>query len=79
VTQGTFRFTPASGSALTQSEVTVPMSDAARAWFSDSASAAFGSQFTLTMPFQLQGARLSSVTVTLTNGQGTSPAVSANF
>ena len=49
VTQGTFRFTVASGGALTQSEVTVPLTDAARAWFGDAASTAFGSQFTLTM------------------------------
>ena len=55
------------------------MSSAAQQWFSSTDSANFGSQFLLTMPFTLQGATLSSVSVTLTNGQGTSPAVSASF
>ena len=79
VTQGTFVFTPASGSSLTQSSVTVSMSSAAQQWFSSATRPNFGGQFLLTMPFTLQGATLSSVSVTLTNGQGTSPAVSASF
>jgi len=79
VSQATFRFTPAAGSALEASEVVVPMSDASRTWFSDTRSHAFGSQFLLTQPFTLQNARLASVTVSLTNGQGTSQGVSAQF
>jgi large repetitive protein len=79
VSQATFRFTPAAGSALEASEVVVPMTDAARSWFSDTRSHMFGSQFVLTQPFTLQNARLTSVTVSLTNGQGTSQGVSGQF
>ena len=39
----------------------------------------FGGEFTLTLPFTFQGGKFSSVSVTLTNGQGSSDAMTANF
>ena len=77
VTQGTFHVVFSNG---TSADATVTLTDSARAWFSDAASSPFGGQFSLTQPFSLQGqGALTSVSVTLTNGQGASAAVSANF
>lgn len=77
ITQGTFRFTPAGGGAPV--DVTVPMSDAAAEWFRNPASWKFGGEFMVTQPFTFQGGRYSSVTVTLSNGQGSSDAITASF
>jgi len=79
VTSSTFQFTPAAGSRLEASQVTVQTDAAAKQWFSDARSATFGSQFTFVQPFGLQNATLSEVSVTLTNAQGTSQAVRARF
>lgn len=81
ITQALFRFTPAAGSNLQTTELTVQLGDGARTWYQGEQSRAFGSQFTLTQQFNVQGdtSAISSVTVTLTNAQGTSPASSANF
>jgi hypothetical protein len=79
VTSSTFQFTPAVGSRLDSSQVTIQTEAAARQWFGDTRSNAFGGQFTFTQPFTVQNATLSEVTVTLTNGQGTSQPVRARF
>jgi hypothetical protein len=81
ITQALFRFTPAPGSTLQTTELTVQLGDGARTWYQSEQSRAFGSQFTLTQQFNVQGdtSAISSVTVTLTNAQGTSPAATANF
>jgi hypothetical protein len=79
VTEATFRFTPAPGSSLEETELVLPMADESRTWFNDSRSHAFGSQFLLVQPFTVENAILSSVSVSLTNGQGTSQVVSAQF
>ncbi|MCC6363672.1 MAG: putative Ig domain-containing protein [Bryobacterales bacterium] len=81
ITSATFRFTPASGSTLQTTELTVQLGDSAKAWYQSEASKPFGSQFTLTQQFNVQGdtSAISSVTVTMTNPQGTSTAVTANF
>jgi hypothetical protein len=81
LTQATFRFTGAAGASLQTSEVTVQLADPARQWFRDDASKLFGSQFTLVQPFAVQGSTdgIASVSVTLSNSQGTSQAASANF
>ena len=79
ISQATFRFTPSAGSILETSEVVLPMADASRVWFGDPRSHAFGSQFLLVQPFTVQNATLATVTVSLTNGQGTSQAVAAQF
>ena len=78
VTQGTFRFTTSGG---TTTDVTVPVSDGAKAWFQSSGSAAFGGQFSLAQPFTFQGGTpaITSIAVTLTNGQGVSAPATVNF
>jgi hypothetical protein len=79
VSTATFQFTPAAGSSLVANQVAVPTAAAAQQWYSDQSSANFGGQFTLVQPFTLQGATLTDVSVTLTNGQGTSQATKATF
>lgn len=79
--QAVFRFTPIPGSALQTTELTVSLEAGARAWYESEASRQFGSQFTLTQQFNVQGdtSAIASVTVTMTNAQGTSSAATANF
>jgi hypothetical protein len=81
VTQATIRFRPSAGSNLKTDEVTVALSDAAKAWFASGGSAAYGGQFTLTLPFSIVGGTnvLDSVTVILTNGAGSSAEASAQY
>jgi hypothetical protein len=79
VSSATFSFTPAAGSRLQASDVTVSTADVARTWYRDPRSNDYGSQFTFIQPFTVQGATLSEVSVTLTNGQGTSQVVRARF
>jgi hypothetical protein len=59
----------------------IDVSQAAKVWFGSTASVAFGGQFTVTIPFTLQGTvatnqtllqSIASVTVTIANGTGTS-------
>ena len=77
VTQATVRFHPSPGSNLQTDQVTVPLTEAAKAWFASGGSAAYGGQFTLTLPFAITGgATLDSVAVTLTNTAGVSAEVS---
>ena len=73
--------TPAPGSTLQTAELTVQLTQSAQSWYQSDPSKPFGSQFTLTQQFNVQGSTtdISSVTVTLTNGQGTSQAATANF
>lgn len=77
----TFRFSPASGSSLQTTELTVQLTEGARGWYQSEASRPFGSQFTLTQLFTVQGdtSAIASVSVTLANTAGTSPAGSASF
>jgi hypothetical protein len=79
VSTATFQFTPAAGSRLEASDVTVSTAEVARTWYRDPRSNDYGSQFTFIQPFTVRGATLSEVSVTLTNGQGTSQAVRARF
>jgi hypothetical protein len=79
VSEATFRFTPAPGSNLDDTEITLPMTGASKSWFTDTRSHAFGSQFLLVQPFTVENATLSGVAVTLTNGQGTSQPATAQF
>lgn len=78
VSQGTFRF---AGSNLQTTELAVPLGPAFTSWFTSTPSQQFGSQFTLTLPFNTQGdaSTVTSVTVILTNTAGNSQPVSANF
>lgn len=70
ITGSSFHFV---GTGLTASDFSVPVTPAFTTWYNDSTSAAFGTQFLLTMPFTLsQGAvsALTSVQATLTNSVG---------
>jgi hypothetical protein len=81
VTQAIFRFTASSGGNLQTTEVTVPVETVFSRWFQDPASGAFGSQFSFTQSFTIQGdsTAVGSVSVTLVNQQGNSQAVSATL
>lgn len=80
VSSGSFTFSVSSGNTLSQATITVPLTSAYATWFNNTASNATGGQFKLTVPFSVtQGAAsaVTKVSVTLTNGQGTSAAVSS--
>jgi hypothetical protein len=75
VTSATVRFRPSG------SEVTLPLTDAARAWFQSAGSTPYGGQFTLTLPFSFVGGSVAvdSVGVVLTNSMGASQEVAAQY
>lgn len=79
ITQSTFRFTPASGANLQTTDVTVQAANAFTTWYQSTASGAFGSQFSYTQPFTVQGnaGAFTSVAVTLANAIGASQATNA--
>jgi hypothetical protein len=79
ITQGAFRFTGTTN--LQTTEAVVPLSSTFNTWFQSEASNAFGGQFTLRIPFTIQGdtATVNALTVTLTNGTGNSQPSTANF
>ncbi|MBZ5625856.1 MAG: putative Ig domain-containing protein, partial [Acidobacteriia bacterium] len=80
LTQAVFQFTAAAGGNLQTSQVTIPVGTLFAGWFQSAASAAFGSQFTLTQPFTVTGStQIVSVTVTLVNSVGSSGPMSANL
>jgi hypothetical protein len=71
---GLFHFAPASNASIPQSDVTVPLSSPFTTWYQNTASNQFGSQFSLTVPFSVQGnpSEIVAVTVTLTSSKGAS-------
>jgi len=77
----TVRFVPSAGSTVQTTSVTIQLGDAAGAWFGSGGSAAYGGQFTLTLPFTVQGgmAALDSVAVVLANSVGASAEVSGVY
>jgi hypothetical protein len=80
LTQVSVAFQPASGTTLQTSQITVPLTAAANAWFQGSSAAPFGGQFSLTLPFTFTGSvSLSSVSAVLSNTAGDSAAASANY
>ena len=79
VSSAAFQFTPAAGSRLETSDVTVSTAEVAQAWYRDPRSNDYGSQFTFIQPFTVRGATLGEVSVTLSNAQGTSQAARAQF
>ncbi len=78
VASATFNFTPAAGTSLAVTSLTLPVTTIFNNWFGSAASDAFGSTFTYTQTFNLSdaGAKVQSINVTLTNSVGTSVAVS---
>lgn len=83
ITEADFAFTPATGSKLQTS--TFSLTDVAstfQSYYASDASTAVGSEFVYTQTFSLTAGSISSlqsVTVTLKNSQGASPAVTTNF
>jgi hypothetical protein len=79
--QGVFRFTGRPGTNLQTTSLTVDLSSAFAAWYQSAASAPFGTQFRLVLPFNVQGDinAIGSVSATLTNTEGTSEQVTVNF
>ena len=79
MTSALFHFTPTTGTTLAATDVTVPLNTAFVNWYASGASNAFGSQFTLTVPFTFQVstgpisiAPVAALTVTMTNSAGVS-------
>jgi hypothetical protein len=74
-------FTAASGVTLASGTATVSLAAVFTPWYQSTASAAYGSQFLLTMPFTFSGgtAPLTSVSVQLSNAQGNSNSMSAPY
>ena len=80
VSSGSFTFTVSTGNTLSVATLVVPLTSAFGTWFNNTGSNATGGQFKLTVPFSVtQGAAtaITKVTVTLTNKQGASAAVSS--
>ncbi len=78
MTQAVFTFTPATGVNLQTTSVTVPAASLFSTWYASSASVPFGSQFSFIQPFTVSGgtAAVASVSVVLTNADGSSAPVS---
>jgi hypothetical protein len=88
ITQMDFTLTPTSGENVTTSKVTLNVDASFTAWYQSTASQAFGSLFTVTVPFTVAGDvknvtnvvdTLQSVAVTLTNRLGTSSSQSVSL
>lgn len=81
VTQATFQFTASSAANLQTSSLPVATTTLFTTWYTSAAATPYGSQFSFVQPFTVTGdtTGITSVTVTLTNAQGTSTAVTANL
>jgi len=82
VTQATFTFTARSGANLQTTQISVPVDSAFTTWYGNhGASDQYGSAFTYTQPFTVTGDQnaVASVSVTLTNAEGTSSSASATL
>jgi hypothetical protein len=77
----TFTFKPASGATLNGTSFTVALDSVAPSYFSGTSGLANGSNFELVTPFTFSGdtSALGSVTVTLSNSEGTSTSQTATF
>jgi hypothetical protein len=84
LTSVTLQFTAAAGMTIGTTQVTINVQPAATLWFQSTASQAFGGQFTVTLPFTLQGTpptgktllqTLASISATVSNEVGTSNSV----
>jgi len=81
VTSAAFRFAVAAGESLQSPETTVQLDQAFTTWYSNPASAQYGSQFLYTQPFTVQGnlQAITGATVTMTNAQGTSAPLKLSY
>jgi hypothetical protein len=88
LTQMDFALTPTSGENVSTTKLTLNVDSTFSAWYQSTASQAFGSLFTASIPFTLAGdlknvkeliETVQSVSVTITNRQGVSTARSVNL
>jgi hypothetical protein len=81
LTRALVQLTPSAGSNLQTTQLTISLADLAANWYQSPASKVFGSQFTLILPFSIQGdaAGIDSVSISLANDQGSSQPVSLKF
>ena len=88
LTQMDFQLTPTSGENVSTTKITMNVDSTFSAWYQSTASQAFGSLFTASIPFTIAGdltnvkeliATIQSVSVTLTNRQGVSAAKSVSL
>ena len=79
MTQGLFTFNAAAGGNLQTTSLTIPLDTIFAQYFASAGATPFGSQFTFTQPFTVTGSSqaVASVTVTLVNKVGQSPAATA--
>jgi hypothetical protein len=81
LTQAAVQLTPTPGGNLQTTQLNIPLTDLATSWYQNTASSRYGSQFTLVLPFRIQGnaSGIDSVGVSLANDQGNSSTLSAKF
>ena len=81
VSGAVFRFAAAPGRQLQTTQVSVQLGQASGDWFQNPAATEFGSQFIYRQPFTARGdvSAIGSVSVTLSNPQGESEPLDANF
>ncbi len=81
VNSAIIRFTAAPGENVQTPELTVPLSGLFQTWYANSASAPYGSQFRLVIPFSVYGVSnaVASVSAQLTNSVGASNTITGNF
>jgi hypothetical protein len=81
LTDAKVHLTPAAGHNLQTTDLTVSLASVAQQWYASAASAQFGSQFTLVLPFTVQGttSAIAAVSVQLDNSVGASALSSASF
>ena len=88
ITQLDLQFTPLAGETVATTKLSLPVESNFLAWYQSTASAPYGSLFTVTLPFTLQGDvknvsnlvdTVQSVSVTLTNRLGVSSAGTVNL
>jgi large repetitive protein len=82
LTEADLTFTAASGQSLQTTSAIIDLTAVGQQWFQSAASAQYGSQYILVLPFTASQGSVSavaSVTVTLKNSTGSSSAVSAKF
>jgi hypothetical protein len=81
LTRADVQLTPSPGSNLQTTRLTIPLTDLASNWYQSAASRLFGSQFTLILPFTIQGnaSGIDSVSVSLANDEGSSQPMTVKF
>jgi hypothetical protein len=81
VDSAAYQFAASDGANLLTNQLGTTITSLFTQWYGSTSSAPFGSQFTLTQPFTVNGSTSAvlSVTVTLTNALGTSPPAVANL